>query len=357
MTEERGKHRVFLSLFDNGAQNRKKSLISFLLRLIGAALCLGIVFYFADFEHIYQSIGSCKLKDLLLSSVFFTIGALAGGLAWMVILKAMDRKLSFWSAMHLTLTGFVLNNLIPGGIAGDIYRAYGTSQKGIPAEVCAASVILERWASLVSLLVSTAIADILTWRLLHLYYIDHDWAPQFIPITLFRLDIIMLMALALLFAAIVIITYAAVTALRYSAKASLKEEVGRFGADWGLFKTTLEKFSHQKKAFFIAVIIDLISPFAEAMSFAYATSAVGISFSPYLFLAFFPLFRIISHLPISINAIGPQELLVMILWKPLGAEVPDSAAASLIIHGLKILLSFIGLPLLALPIYPDKTDT
>ncbi len=354
MTEKRGWYRVFLSLFESGPQSRKKNLISFLLRLLGAAICLGIVFYIADFEHITKSISSCRLDHLIISAIFFAIGALAGGLAWIVILKAMGKTLHFCCAMHLTLTGFVLNNLIPGGIAGDIYRAYGTSKKGIPAEVCAASVILERWASLIALLAATAVADILAYPMLRGCYIEHDWAPKFLPAALFRLDIVMAIALALLLAAIVFITYASVKALRTAAKAPMHEEVSRFGADWRSFKITLEKFSHQKKAFFTAAAIDLISPFAEGISFAYAASALGLHLSPYLFLAFIPLFRIISHLPVSINAIGPQELLAILLWKPLGAETHDAAAVSLIIHGLKIMLSFIGLPLLALPISPEK---
>ena len=357
MTEKRGWHRVFLSLFDRSVQIRKKSLTSLALRLLGAAICLGVVFYIADFEQITNSIASCRIGHLIISAIFFAIGALAGGLAWIVILKAMGQTLHFWRAMHLTLTGFVLNNLIPGGIAGDIYRAYGTSRKGIPAEISAASVILERWASLVALLVATSAADILAYPMLRDCYIEHNWAPKFLPAALFRLDIVMGIALALLFAAIFFFTYASVRALKASVKTPLKEEVSRFGADWHSFKITLEKFTRQKKTFFTAAAIDLISPFAEGLSFAYAASALGLELSPYLFLAFIPLFRIISHLPVSGNAIGPQELLAMLLWKPLGAEAHDAAAVSLLIHGLKILLSFIGLPLLALPISPDQKDT
>jgi len=56
------------------------------------------------------------------------------------------------------LVGFFLNNLIPSGVGGDVYRVFALGSMGAGRVHAAASVVVERWSAFLALLVATALS-------------------------------------------------------------------------------------------------------------------------------------------------------------------------------------------------------
>lgn len=339
-------------------RTRLSSIAAWLLRLAATLVCLWVVFRFVDMEHMWAILRHANLGLVAVSALLYLLGALAGGWAWLVCLKALKSRINALNVAGYTLTGFVLNNLIPGGVAGDVYRVYKAVQNQVPINVAAASAVLERWASLVALLVSTLVADILAYPMLKTAYVQHEWAPEWLPSEIFRFDIVMGLVLALLCLVLVSFSYSILRHFSPKAseesQASLAQEANRLGADWKGFLAALTSIKNQPRAFFLAAAINLLSPVLEGLSYAFAAAAIGLELSPYLFLAFTPLFRIITHLPVSVNAIGPQEIISLLLWQPLGASTGEALAVSLMIHAIRLALSCLGLPLLLVDHYPGE---
>ncbi len=327
--------------------------LGWLLRIAVTAICLAILWHLVDIEHIKSAIARCQWSYLAAAAFCYLLGSLGGGFVWLYLLRCIgEKRLSFWRTMRLTLIGFVFNNLVPGGVAGDLYRVIGASRCNIAPARSAATVVLERWTSLLALLVATISADIWALPLLRSASLDHSWAPSWISPLFFRFDIFMSLVLLAVTAGLLLLSYSILRAVRRHDEAPqrLQEEANRLGASWHEFLNELSFFDGRYRQLGLATLLNTSSPFLEGLSFALVAQALGLDLSPFLFLAFTPIFRIISHLPIAVNAIGPQEFITLLLWEPLGATYSDAITISLIIHALKILLSFMGLPLLLVPI-------
>ncbi|MBQ7568041.1 flippase-like domain-containing protein [bacterium] len=344
----------------------KSKWLSWSFRLAVTAICLALLVHVVDFEYIQAMLLACRPQYLAAAACFYFLGAIGGGAAWLYLLRRLgERGLSLSDTLRLTLIGFVLNNLIPGGIAGDVYRAFGAVNHKISSARAASTVFLERWSSLLALIVSTLIADICVLPLLRSSSLSQMWLPSWLPESWLRLDIFMFIVIAAATASLSCLTYAMLRYIRQRHNASaetaskpnrLQEEATRLGAKWQEFLEELALFDRAEHRFdlFIAAFINMSSPILEGLAFACVAQALNLSISPFIFLAFTPLFRIVSHLPISVNAIGPQEFISIALWEPLGASSSDAVTISLIIHALKIMLSFMCLPLfLAAPKTPS----
>lgn len=283
-------------------------------------LCLWIVARTVDPATLGALLARCRPGPLVLAALLYLSGSLVGAVSWKVILRALGHPIGLGPATRLTLVGFVLNNLIPGGVAGDVYRALGAD---VPRTVGAVSVVVERWAAFLALLVATAVSYALAFPLLHGVTVQGG----------FRLDVLMAALLAALTVFFLV-----------STRWAMRAEADRFGATAGEFVNVLEGFRGHRRAFLVASFLNLWSPVLEGLAFSCAAAALGASLSPLLFLAFTPVFRVVTHLPLSVNAVGTQEVASLLLWEPLGASAELALGISLLMHALKIAVSLLGLP-------------
>lgn len=311
-------------------------------RITVGLLCLGLVAGTVQPSQLAHLLSRCRPAPLLVAALLYLSGSLVGALSWIVVLRPLGVGLPLGRAIRLTLTGFVLNNLVPGGVAGDVYRVLGLAALGVPKAVGAVSVVVERWAAFLALLVATSTSWALAWPLLRRASLDPGWAPPGTPALLLRLDVMVLLILVVLAIAFALTTTGAM--------ALAEREARRFGAATGDFLEALQRFQGQRRAFLAAAALNLWSPILEGLAFTCAAAALGASLSPLLFLAFTPVFRLVTHLPVSVNAFGTQEVASLVLWQPLGASAELAVGISLLMHLLKILVSLLGLPLYLMPL-------
>lgn len=320
----------------------RPSLWRWLARLALGTALLAWALSLVELEEMGGLLVRCRPLPLVEAFVLFLGAALASSLAWQLLLIPLGFRLHLGQAMRLSMIGFFLNNLIPSGLGGDVYRVFALSNFGVPRVQAAASVVVERWSAFLALLVATGLSYAAAFPLLR-----GAGTPDFLkslwpPLAHLRLDWLMglfLLALALAFVGS--------TFLALSAGRSGGPRLERFslGVPAAGFLAALQEYRRSPAIFLAASAINLASPLLEGLAFSSIADSLALELSPLLFLAFTPIFRVLNHLPVSVNAVGTQELASIVFWNPLGATPDQAVAISLLIHALKISVSALGAPL------------
>ena len=295
-----------------------------------------------DLDSLAGLLARCRLMPLAEAFLLFLMGALASSLSWQILVAPLGYRLHLAQAVRLSLVGFFLNNLIPSGLGGDVYRVFALGGMGVPRVQAAASVVVERWSAFLALLVATALCFLAALPLLRGAETPELLARLWAPLGHLRLDWLMGLFLVALALAFVASTALALAASRSGGPLLDRMSMGLPTAD---FLASLRVYRRHPGAFLAATVINLASPFLEGLAFSSIADALGLELSPLLFLAFTPVFRVLNHLPLSVNAVGTQELASIVFWNPLGLSPDQAVAISLLIHALKISVSALGAPL------------
>lgn len=306
------------------------------LRLAVGLLILAWALNHVDLGDLGALLRGCRPLPLAHAFLLFFAAAVTGSIAWRMLLLPLGYELHLGQAVRLSLIGFFINNLVPTGLGGDVYRAVALSGMGVPRVASAASVVVERWSAFLALLVATYLSYALALPLLRTATTGTHLGGPFAHL---RLDLLMGAFLVALTAAFGISTWLAVRAPDgWARRMSL-------GAPVAAFLETVGVYRRHPGTFLAAAAVNLGSPLLEGLAFSSIADALGLQLSPLLFLAFTPMFRVLNHLPLSVNAVGTQEVASLVFWNPLGATMDQALAISLLIHALKISVSALGAPL------------
>lgn len=137
-----------------GMEKHLTSLIKLMVTIAG----LVIVFSGIDVE---QSVSRIKL----ISPITIIIGILvcithfpAVSIRWKAFVDAMQSQVTMWRAIKLVAVGSFFNQVFFGTVAGDAYRIIFLRQRGATLTVAAGSVMLDRYAALLSMWLAVVFA-------------------------------------------------------------------------------------------------------------------------------------------------------------------------------------------------------
>lgn len=314
----------------------KRSPWQWALRLVVGLLILAWALSLVELKDLGGLLAGCRPVPLAHAFLLFFAAAVTGSIAWRMLLLPLGYELHLAQAVRLSLIGFFINNLVPSGLGGDVYRAVAISGMGVPRVAAAASVVVERWSAFLALLVATFLSYAMALPLLRTATTGTHLGGPFAHL---RLDHVMGVFLVALTIAFVGSTWLAIRAPEgWARRMSLGAPVASFLEVVGVYR-------RHPGVFFAAAAVNLGSPLLEGLAFSSIADALGLQLSPLLFLAFTPMFRVLNHLPVSVNAVGTQEVASIVFWNPLGATMDQALAISLLIHALKISVSALGAPL------------
>lgn len=314
----------------------------YLLHLLVAGALLACVFSLINIKSLGELLLSCQVVPLFHAFLLFLAGSVSSSIAWRLLLLPLGYKLNLWQAIRLSLVGFFFNNLVPSGIGGDVYRLFAVSGFGVPKVHAAASVFVERWSAFLALLLATLFSYLCALPLLRGVRAGPVLGAFWAPLADIRLDWLMGIFLVLLSLAFLASCW---WVLWVADSGSKWLERFSYGVPAGEFFAAASLYRRNPRAFLLASVINFASPLLEGLAFSSIADALGLKLSPLLFLAFTPIFRVLNHLPISINAVGTQEIASVVFWNPLGAKPDEAVAISLLIHSLKVMVSLVGAPL------------
>jgi uncharacterized protein (TIRG00374 family) len=145
----------------------KKKAKSLLIQVLKVALSVGLIFW------LIQS-GKLNFKALLnlLQPQYLALAlALMGANLfltserWRMLLLTQSHRLSAWSTFKLTLIGIFFNFAVPGGVGGDLVKAfYFTKDHPESRMVAATSVLMDRVLGLYSMILMALFAMIFDWQ-------------------------------------------------------------------------------------------------------------------------------------------------------------------------------------------------
>src|SRR3989304_9896667 len=92
--------------------------------LLGYVALLFFLFFFVDVGRLFSVLGSINLGIYALALVSVIVSLLFHTLVWFQLLNSVQVKLGFRRTYVLYWVGVFVDNLIPGGWSGDLFKAY-----------------------------------------------------------------------------------------------------------------------------------------------------------------------------------------------------------------------------------------
>ena len=116
----------------------------------------GLIWYLisdVDLGLVWLHIAKVDLELLVLSLVIFSVQIVIGGLRWGTVLDGLGSNVRRRLTIHLFYVGGFFNQALPGGNGGDAVRMYLSYRLGFSLRNAVNSVIIERIAAVLSLVV------------------------------------------------------------------------------------------------------------------------------------------------------------------------------------------------------------
>ncbi len=269
--------------------------------------------------------------DRRLQTLLFIAAALALNLVaiflstvrWQQMLHALELPSPLPALLSHTLAGLFVSNFLPTTVGGDVLRATRLSATNGRRKVSAASVVLERLTGLAGLPLITLAALVISPALL-------------------RLGTASRLALAL--------SLGPLAAVSLFLAVAVNPRLGaRLGARrWsGLAMTVhlgLVRLRRHPALVVAVMAAALANQLTVCLAAWTAAHAVGISVGWTAMMAFIPVVAIAQALPLSIGGLGLREGSLVILLGPLGVADSQAVAFGLLLYGIGLAVSLLGLP-------------
>ncbi len=120
---------------------------SFLLRLIGTLVALGLLVYLLrqqGWEEISAAIQQLPFRSFLFALGAMMLSRLAVTARWHILLVSGGVDISLGQTTRLTFAGLFASNFLPTTIGGDVVRLAGAIQLKYDGAICAASLVADR---------------------------------------------------------------------------------------------------------------------------------------------------------------------------------------------------------------------
>ncbi len=290
---------------------------------IGISL-LVFLLYKADLRKVISLISSLNLT-LFFLAIFVSIGiTFISSYRWQILLGVRGIKILFFNAASLYFIGAFFNNFLPTSFGGDGIRAYEFSKDNKKVEDSVASVLMDRFIGVFTLIPIVIIAAILGPKIARSG--DIIWSIAILLGTCILIAIFIFNKnLARRFKIF----------LRPLSSTKLEKKIGQF-------YDAINVYKGHPKGLFYASIISLIYQLANIYTVFLISLALGLKLSFISFLIYIPIITVISMLPISINGVGIQEGGFIFLFREVGVDTANAFSMSVLFHVLRFSCGLVG---------------
>lgn len=308
------------------------------VRLALSVAALAAIISQLDVAALLARFATADLAPMAGAFVALLASALVGALVWASVLPP-DQPLPTLEAMRLSLIGFSINNVVPTGVGGDVYRVWALTRRGVGWPTAFYSVLMDRWCAFLVLLLGLSGASAL---LLTVLGVDSVAVRELVGVVL---------ALGLMFAVgtVVLLVW-------WGRLPSVLGDVGRkAGSFWPEVCQRMRTFVASPR---VAVTLAwaVVSMGLEGLAIALTARALGAPGSLLMYAATAPVFRVMHRVPGFVNAIGPQEMAALAVWGSMGVGAASTLPVSLALHGLRLAVGLLGVPLYAIAGNPPVPD-
>lgn len=308
------------------------------LRLALSAAALAIIVSQIDGAALVARFATADLAIMAGAFLALLGSALAGALVWASVLPP-DPPLPPLEAMRLSLIGFTINNVVPTGVGGDVYRAWALHRRGFGWPTALYSVLMDRWCAFLVLLLGLSGAAAL---LLTVLGVDSVAVRELV-------GVVLVLGLTFAVGTVVLLVW-------WGRLPPVLRDAGRGTASfWPEVCQRMRAFVASSR---VAVTLAwaVVSMGLEGLAIALTARALGAPGSLLMYAATAPVFRVMHRVPGFVNAIGPQEMAALAVWGSLGVGAASTLPVSLALHGLRLAVGLLGVPLYAVAGNPPQVD-
>jgi len=286
-----------------------------ILILIKYLISLGLLYlifinYGADFLRLIQVI---ELKYVAVVIIISILQYIFSAYRWMYISQFTNLEISFSYSLKFYYISNFLNNVLPGGILGDLYRIYHTSEdkkKLIELGKSFQSVLFERLSGQIVLFIVFLTS-------LTFYFLYYGKYTAFLYLFLFMISIVIISRLI----------------LRRKFKNFFKRNI--FGKNFSSIFSGSIFWQHFFYSFFV------ISSYISIYVITALSLKLNIDY--FSFLVFTPLILFSMSIPISVGGWGVREVTALLVSFLLGLSASASVTVSIVYGLLNFLCSLPGL--------------
>jgi len=242
---------------------------------------------------------------------------------WQQMLHALDLPTPLPSLVSHTFAGLFVTNFLPTSVGGDVLRAARLAAANGHRKISAASVVLERLTGFVGLPLITLVALVINPALL-------------------RLGTASRLALALSLGPLAGLALFLTVAVnpRLGARLGARRWLG-LAVTVHLGLVRLRRHPALAAAIMAAALAYQLTVCLAAWM---AAHALGISVGWTVMMAFVPVVAIAQALPLSIGGLGLREGSLILLLGPLGVADSQAVALGLLLYGISLAISLLGIP-------------
>jgi uncharacterized membrane protein YbhN (UPF0104 family) len=273
-------------------------------RIAASVALLWIVFTVVDLSTVLARLASMHLGWVAAALVITVLQVALLAWRWRFTAALLGIELPLRVALAEYYLGILLNQLLPGGVAGDVSRAWRHARTDVPAGPAVRAVILERLSAQI-VMTLVAVLSILTF----------DWAPVIVRAAL----------------AVVVVALVVVAGYRVARPDPVDGVVGRLVDD-------------ARRALLAPAVVgpQLVSAAVVVASyilvFVVAARAVGVDTPTMTILPLVAPVLMTMLVPVSVAGWGVREVAAAALWSTAGLTAEDGTAVS-VAYGLLVLAS------------------
>ncbi|MAR77982.1 MAG: hypothetical protein CMD43_03450 [Gammaproteobacteria bacterium] len=264
-------------------------------------------------KHILQLLLSINISYIFIVILISTIQYILSAYRWMYISKYTNLNIDFYDSIKFYYISSFLNNILPGGIIGDIFRIYKTSENKnefYKIGKSFQSVVFERLSGQLMLFSFFIIS-------LTIYFLREERYLAFVYF---------------LFPSILVYYV-----VRYFIKKRIRQAIQKKEIESNFFKIfTGEVFWRH---FFISFFVIL----SYILIYMISAVSLGLEIDYLAFMVFSPIILFSMTLPISIGGWGVRELTALLVSLLIGLSASASISVSIIYGLINLICSLPGL--------------
>lgn len=309
----------------NRHKKQTRNIVLFIIKFIFSLLFLLIIFKRIDLNELLKIYISANLVYYILAVLISLLNvSLVGAYRWKILLLKKSNMIEFKNLARLSIIARSLNTLIPGNFMGDIIRGLKSSKIGITKGFSMASVLMDRFIALISLIFLSFFGFVLNFKILH----RSELLKYYVIVVALSIVIMILLLRSNIF-------------LFYSKK--LRETSSIFLNYVSVIFESLSLYKEKINIVFRSLLVSFISGLLTVSIFFLLSKALSLSISFYFFILVVPLITVVSMVPVTIGGLGIREYAAVLLLSLTGISKIEALSISLMYFVIMLIDSIIGL--------------
>lgn len=327
-----------------------------ILRIVVSVLLIGILLHRLDFQNMARYLARADWLLVALTLVMVAMDRSLMAARWIYLLEGLGIQAPRAKVVKIFFLSTFLGSFLPTGIGGEAIRAVSFSRLSSKGVETVASVAMDRFIGMLSMLLTGLVALVFFYRI---------YPHPALLATVLVLSVTAVVGMALLLSSwfhrrvLDRIAPTAHVAPSSSLDGSAKGEMGEGGAGWPGWRRSVQKaiqvLGRYRSRLGLLGFVLAMSVGVQVLRILQAyllSEAMSLGTSLVYFFCFVPIILLITMLPISVSGLGTTNLAYVALFGSVGMDPDGAFVLSVLILALGVIGNLPGGVIYALEGFP-----